>query len=66
MAGAKSDQKLAAIITPAANPNIAFNTLMLISLKKKTRDAPRAVTNQVNNPANKASRTGGYANKNSI
>jgi hypothetical protein len=54
IAGARSDQKLAAIITPEAKPSIKFNILLLIVLKKKTIDAPRAVKNQVNNVAIRA------------
>ena len=34
IAGSSNDQKLAAIITPEANPNIVFRTFLLISLKK--------------------------------
>jgi hypothetical protein len=34
MAGASSDQKLAAIMTPAAKPSMPFNTFRLIVLKK--------------------------------
>jgi hypothetical protein len=44
MAGSKSDQKDAAIITPAANPIIISNTLGFMDLKKKTSPAPSAVT----------------------
>ena len=47
MAGASSDQKLAAIMTPAAKPSIASSSLRLTVLKKKTTAAPRAVTPQV-------------------
>ena len=43
IAGSNKDQKLAAIMTPEANPNIKFSTSFLISLKKKTNPAPRAV-----------------------
>ena len=49
IAGLSKDQKLAATITPAANPNIAFNIFLFIVLKKKTNDAPKAVNPQVNN-----------------
>ena len=58
MAGESRDQNEAAIITPAAKPNIPSIIVLLIFLKKKTTDAPRAVTPQVNNVANKANTTG--------
>ena len=48
MAGASSDQKLAAIMTPAAKPSMASSTRRLMVLKPNTRLAPSAVTNQVN------------------
>ena len=48
IAGASSDQKLAAIITPAAKPSMASSTRRLMVLKTKTRPAPSAVTAQVN------------------
>ena len=58
-AGAKSDQKLAASITPAANPSIKWapnlDTLLLV---KKTVAAPKAVINQVKLVAIKACNTG--------
>ncbi|MPN21373.1 hypothetical protein SDC9_168752 [bioreactor metagenome] len=54
MAGAKRDQKLAAIITPAANPIIASKTFLFIFLKKNTNAAPSAVTPQVNKVASNA------------
>ncbi|TXT41710.1 MAG: hypothetical protein FD137_2673 [Spirochaetes bacterium] len=47
MAGARRDQKLAAIMTPAANPSMASKTRRLMVLKKNTRAAPRAVRPQV-------------------
>jgi hypothetical protein len=47
IAGCNKDQKLAAIITPAANPNIVFKILLLVFLKKTTVAAPKAVTIQV-------------------
>jgi len=45
--GAKRDQKLAVIITPAANPSVTSITLRSISRKKRTTDDPSAVSNQV-------------------
>lgn len=54
MEGARRDQKLAAIITPAANPSMPSSALRFILLKKNTSDAPRAVTNHVKHVANKA------------
>jgi len=47
MAGAKRDQKLAAIITPAAKPSMASSKLLEGSLLRKTAAAPRAVSAQV-------------------
>ena len=54
---ANSDQKLAAIITPAAKPSMPSSTFLLMVLKKKTSAAPNAVTNQVNNVAIRACNT---------
>ncbi len=51
MDGASSDQKLAAIMTPAANPIIASRRRWFTRRVKKTTDAPSAVTPQVNPPA---------------
>ena len=51
MAGDKSDQKLAAIITPPVKPREASNNFLLEDLKKNTNPAPQAVRIQVNNPA---------------
>ncbi len=65
IAGFSSDQKLAAIITPAANPNIEFKIRLSIVLKKKTIDAPNAVTPQVNKVAISASKMGLYSSKES-
>ena len=48
MAGASSDQKLAAIITPPVNPSIPSRALRFKSFTTKTNEAPSAVTNQVN------------------
>jgi len=53
MAGESKDQKLAAIITPAAKPSIESRTFLLISLKKKTIAAPSAVIPQVKRVAKK-------------
>ena len=47
MAGASSDQKLAAIITPAAKPSMAFSRERLTLLVRKTVAAPAAVMPQV-------------------
>jgi hypothetical protein len=58
MAGAKSDQKEAATIIPAAKPSIIFKTLLLISLKKNTIAAPSAVMNQVKPVAIRANKIG--------
>jgi hypothetical protein len=58
MAGASSDQKLAAIITPAAKPSIQSSTLRDMSRRQKTTAAPRAVISQVKQVASKAWRTG--------
>jgi hypothetical protein len=57
MAGCNSDQKLAAIITPAEKPNIRFSALALGDLKKATVAAPSAVTNQVPSVAASANQT---------
>ena len=54
IAGCSRDQKLAAIITPAANPSIVFKTFRLTFLKKKTVEAPSAVTNHVKSVAKRA------------
>ena len=51
IAGLIKDQKLAAIITPAPNPNIEFKILFFTSLKKNTTLAPNAVIDQVNKVA---------------
>jgi hypothetical protein len=53
-----SDQKLAATITPPVNPSIGSKTARLIDLKKKTSEAPRAVTSHVKVVAIKADHTG--------
>ena len=54
MAGCSNDQKLAATMTPAANPSIRFSVFPLGVLKKTTVAAPRAVTDQVPNVATRA------------
>ena len=48
MAGFNNDQKLAATITPPVKPSMASKIARCIVLKKKTNEAPAAVTNQVN------------------
>ena len=48
IAGEINEKKDAAIMTPAANPSIASITPFLIFLKKNTKEAPKAVTPQVN------------------
>lgn len=57
-AGSKSDQKLAAIITPEAKPSMALSTRLLIVLKKNTSPAPSAVTPHVNSVAMSACSAG--------
>ena len=56
--GASSDQKLAAIMTPAANPSDRSSSRRLTVLVKKTTDAPIAVTPQVKRLASSAWVTG--------
>ena len=56
--GANKDQKLAAIITPAAKPSIRLKNFRFMFLKKKTRDAPRAVTPHVKSVPKSANKTG--------
>ncbi len=58
MAGFKRDQKLAAIITPAAKPSIVSSAFLFSDLKKKTTEAPRAVTPHVKQVAKKAMKIG--------
>src|SRR5688572_3042818 len=60
MAGLSSDQKLAAIMTPAVKPRAASSALGLTSLKKKTAPAPMAVRAQVNVVAASACHTTGH------
>jgi hypothetical protein len=57
-AGASREKKLAAIITPAAKPSMKSISRWLIVLKKKTREAPNAVTNQVKSVASRACQIG--------
>src|SRR5688572_11807725 len=64
MAGFSNDQKLAATITPPVNPSIGSSTPRLSVLKKKTSDAPNAVTNQVKVVAIRAEYTGPISTKN--
>jgi hypothetical protein len=67
MAGARSDQKEAAIITPAAKPSMPSRSLRLTVRKKKTQAAPAAVSSQVKRQAQKAcSRTGSSAKASSM
>ena len=54
MAGCKSDQKLAAIITPAAKPSIKLRILGFGDLNSTTVAAPSAVTSHVPSVANNA------------
>jgi hypothetical protein len=58
MEGASSDQKLAATITPPVNPSIGSRTERCMVRKKKTMEAPKAVTNQVKVVANTADQIG--------
>lgn len=52
--GASKDQKLAAVITPAANPYMQAKTFGLISEKKiNTKAEPKLVKVQVISPPNK-------------
>ena len=63
MEGASSDQKLAAIMTPAANASIASRSLRLTFLVPNTSDAPSAVTPQVNIVAKNACNRGDIPEK---
>jgi len=56
--GASSDQKLAAIMTPAAKPIIESRRRWLTLRVTNTIEAPRAVTIQVNPPARRDWTTG--------
>jgi hypothetical protein len=66
IAGARSDQKLAAIMTPAAKPNIESNSLRGTFFVPKTSPAPAAVIPQVNIVAINACTTGGRPAKDPI
>jgi hypothetical protein len=66
MEGASSDQKLAAIMTPAANASIASSSLRSTCLVPNTSAAPRAVTPQVNVVARSACNTGGIPERTPI
>ena len=56
--GASNDQKLAAIMTPAAKPSMASRTPFRMLLKKNTIADPRAVRPQVKSVATSAWATG--------
>jgi len=56
--GAKRDQKLAAIITPAAKPKVESINLGFIVFDMNTNAAPAAVMPHVNKVANSAWVTG--------
>lgn len=58
IAGAKSDQKLAAIITPPAKPSMPSINFWLTFLVVNTKAAPKAVIPQVNNDASSACTNG--------
>jgi hypothetical protein len=58
MEGASSDQKLAAIMTPAAKPSIASKSLRLTFLVPNTSAAPSAVIPHVNSVAKAPARPG--------
>jgi hypothetical protein len=58
MEGAKRDQKLAAIMTPAANPNMPSSSLLLGRAVVNTMADPAAVTAQVKRVPSNAWRTG--------
>lgn len=54
MAGAINEKNDAAIITPAANPNIPSIIFLFMFLKKNMTDDPNTVSKKVNNVAIKA------------
>lgn len=58
IAGDNSDQKEAAIITPAAEPSIASKMFLFMFLKNTTRPAPSEVIEKVNIQAIKACNMG--------
>jgi hypothetical protein len=57
-AGARSDQKLAAIITPAAKPRDILSSFLSTFCAINTVEAPIAVINHVNDVAIRAKITG--------
>jgi hypothetical protein len=57
-AGKSSEKKLAANITPAANPSMPSRTFLFTSFVKNTDAAPIAVRSHVNTVAKKAWRIG--------
>jgi hypothetical protein len=66
MDGARSDQKLAAIMTPAANPSIASSSLRLTFFVPNTSAAPSAVNPHVKHVAMRACTTGDKPARESI
>ena len=58
MEGNNNDQKLAATMTPPVKPSMPSSRPRCMFLKKKTRLAPAAVTNQVKVVAKNAAKTG--------
>jgi hypothetical protein len=66
MEGARSDQKLAAIMTPAANASMASSNRRSTCLVPNTSAAPSAVTPQVNVVARSACNTGGIPTRASL
>jgi hypothetical protein len=64
--GARSDQKLAAIMTPAANPSIASSTLRGTFFVPNTSAAPSAVSPHVNSVARSACTIGDRPERTSI
>lgn len=62
---ASKDQKLAAIITPAAKPNMLSSSFLLASRTKNTIAAPRAVIHHVKSVARKANQMGFCPSRNS-
>jgi hypothetical protein len=64
--GARSDQKLAAIMTPAANPSIASSALRGTFFAPNTSAAPSAVSPHVNIVATSACTIGDRPERSSI
>ena len=58
MAGTSNDQKLAASMIPAANPNIASRIFLSNFFKPNTKAAPNAVNDHVKIVAIRACKTG--------